>query len=195
MGSSLLVRVARARSQGSYQNPTTTLGSPIPGGHGYPPRRRLGWCGGFFPGSYPVDDEGTGGGLATVMETTTFVARECVSPRENEPRRPIPTASAAEVVESCDIRAELGDDSVALRGSETMRAERWGPPVSEGQGARRDGVTDMLSPPVGASRVEEWAGAVVKGKLGRIPGWRPIRYSILFFLLFSPFSILSQIHI
>ena len=83
------------------------------------------------------------------------------------------------------------------RGSETMRAERWGPPVSERQGARRDGVTDMLSPPVGASRVEEWAGAVVKGKLGRNPGWRPIRYSIpfLFFLLFSPFSILSQIQI
>ena len=65
------------------KTPRLLSGRQFRGGHGYPPRRRLGWCGGFFPGSYPVDVEGTGSGLAMVIETATFVARECVSPREN----------------------------------------------------------------------------------------------------------------
>jgi hypothetical protein len=114
-------------------------------------------------------------------------------PRDLRPRSP----RRADRARNADEFVGEESDMWVPRGSETMRAERWGPPVSEGQGARRDGVTDRLSPPVGASRVEAWAGAVVKGKLGRIPDCRPIRYSIpfLFFLLFSPFSILSQIHI
>ena len=98
------------------------------------------------------------------------------------------------MVESCDIRAEQGDDSVAPRGSETICAQNGGVHQSvKEQGARRGGVTDLLGPLVGACRVEEWAGAV-EGNMGRPGDWA--QHDLFFFFHFCfLFLLISRIQI